>query len=301
MWLQKQQYSRMINSMTGFGKATCELPDKKISIEIKSLNSKQLDVNMRLPNLYREKDLVMRNELANKLGRGKVDVGFYIDFLGAEKNASINNQVIESYYNQLLPLSDKLGLTEKTDLLRAIIPLPDTVKIEQAELDEEEWKLIFSAFKEALDKLIVFRKQEGTVLKNDIINRIENIKTLQSKVEPFEKERIEKVRERILDQLNELRDKIKMDENRFEQEMIFYLEKLDITEEKVRLTNHLEYFLETVNNEELVGKKLGFISQEIGREINTMGSKANHSEIQKLVIQMKDELEKIKEQSLNIL
>ncbi|GAF04560.1 YicC/YloC family endoribonuclease [Saccharicrinis fermentans] len=291
----------MIKSMTGFGKATCELSDKKISIEIKSLNSKQLDVNMRLPNIYREKDLILRNELANQLGRGKVDVGFYVDYLGAEKNASINSQVIETYYNQLSPIADKLGLSGNTDILRAIMPLPDTVKIEQAELDESEWATIFDTFKSALDKLNSFRAQEGKVLQKDIVERIANIKNYQKAVEPYESERIEKVRERILDQLNELKEKINLDKNRFEQEMIFYLEKLDITEEKVRLKNHLNYFIETIENEELVGKKLGFITQEIGREINTMGSKANHSEIQKLVIQMKDELEKIKEQNLNVL
>ena len=287
--------------MTGFGKATCELPGKKISIEIKSLNSKQLDVSMRLPNIYREKDLVLRNEIANKLGRGKVDVGFYIDFLGNEKNTSINAQVIENYFNQLSPIADKLGLNDKTDILRAIMPLPDTIKTEQAELDEEEWKKIAETFSEALNCLNEFRNQEGQSLKNDITSRIENIRSLSLQVEPYEKERIEKIRERILDQLNELKEKIKVDQNRFEQEMIFYLEKLDITEEKVRLANHLDYFLETIANEQMVGKKLGFITQEIGREINTLGSKANHSEVQKLVIQMKDELEKIKEQNLNIL
>ncbi|MCW3804684.1 YicC/YloC family endoribonuclease [Plebeiibacterium marinum] len=291
----------MIKSMTGFGKATCELPGKKISIEIKSLNSKQLDVNMRLPNIYREKDLILRNEIANKLGRGKIDVGFYVDFLGTEKNTSINTQVIENYYNQLLPISDKLGLTEKTDILRAIMPLPDTIKTEQAELNEEEWKIIASTFSKAIECLNEFRNQEGKHLNTDIINRIENIRKLASQTESFENERIERIRERILDQLNELKEKINVDKNRFEQEMIFYLEKLDVTEEKVRLANHLDYFLETINNEEMVGKKLGFITQEIGREINTLGSKANHAEIQKLVIQMKDELEKIKEQNLNIL
>jgi uncharacterized protein (TIGR00255 family) len=287
--------------MTGFGKSICELPGKKISIEIKSLNSKQLDVSMRLPNIYREKDLILRNELANKLGRGKVDVGFYVDFLGVEKNASINQQVIESYYNQLLPIVDKLGLTDNTDILRTIMPLPDTVKIVQAELDEEEWSKIEKAFLEALSKLDEFRTQEGKILQLDIIARIQKIRELATLIEPYEKERIERVRERILDQLNEIKGKVSIDENRFEQEMIYYLEKLDITEEKVRLANHLNYFIETISNEELVGKKLAFITQEIGREINTMGSKANHSEVQKLVIQMKDELEKIKEQSLNIL
>lgn len=291
----------MIKSMTGFGKAICELPDKKISIEIKSLNSKQLDVNMRLPNLYRQKDLVLRNELSSQIGRGKVDVGFYIDFHGSEKNAIINAPVIENYYNQIKPISDKLGLSDNADILKTIMPLPDTVKIEQNELDEEEWKLIFTSFKEALSNINEFRAQEGEVLKVDIVERIENIRSLMLQIEPYETERIEKVRTRILDQLNELKDKITIDQNRFEQEMIYYLEKLDVTEEKVRLTNHLDYFTETVEKEELVGKKLGFIAQEIGREINTMGSKANHAEIQKLVIQMKDELEKIKEQNLNIL
>jgi len=291
----------MIKSMTGFGKAVCELPGKKISIEIKSLNSKQLDLSMRLPNLYREKDLFLRNEVSNKLGRGKVDVGFYIDFLGAEKNAVINTNVIESYFNQLFPLTEKLGVASNTDIIRAIMPLPDTVKIEQAELDEEEWTAIEKSFEEALERIDEFRIQEGKVLYNEIISRIDSIRNLASQIEPFEKERIERVRERILDQLNEIKDKINKDENRFEQEMIYYLEKLDITEEKVRLSNHLDYFVETINNEDLVGKKLGFITQEIGREINTLGSKANHAEVQKLVIQMKDELEKIKEQNLNIL
>ncbi len=287
--------------MTGFGKATCELSDKKISIEIKSLNSKQLDLNMRLPNMYREKDLELRNELASKLGRGKVDVGFYIDYLGSEKNVSINGAVIENYYNQLLPISNKLDLTEKSDLLRVIMTLPDTVKIEQAELDESEWSTIFETFKLALDNLDNFRAQEGAVLQNEVVERINNIRKQQAAVTPFEKERITKVRERIMDQLNELKEKITLDQNRFEQEMIFYLEKLDVTEEHVRLANHLNYFIETIENEEQVGRKLGFITQEIGREINTLGSKANHTEIQKLVIGMKDELEKIKEQILNVL
>ncbi len=287
--------------MTGFGKATCELSDKNISIEIKSLNSKQLDLNMRLPNIYREKDLQLRNELAARLGRGKVDVSFYIDYLGAEKNVFINSTVIENYYNQLLPISTKLDLTEKSDLLKVIMSLPDTVKIEQAELNESEWSTIFETFKSALDNLDNFRTQEGAVLQNEVVQRINNIRKLQAAVAPFEKERITKVRERVMDQLNELKEKITLDQNRFEQEMIFYLEKLDITEEHVRLANHLNYFIETIENEEQVGRKLGFITQEIGREINTMGSKANHTEIQKLVIRMKDELEKIKEQNLNVL
>ena len=220
---------------------------------------------------------------------------------GSEKTAIINPTVIENYFNQLAPISDKLGLSENTDLLRAIMPLPDTVKMEQAELNDDEWKTIFAAFKNAIADLNVFREQEGAALFADISERINAIKSLQEAVKPFEGERIEKVRKRIMDQLLELKDKITIDSNRFEQEMIFYLEKMDVTEEQVRLSNHLSYFMETIEKEALVGKKLGFITQEIGREVNTMGSKANHTEIQKLVIQMKDELEKIKEQALNVL
>lgn len=289
----------MIKSMTGFGKTTVELPDKKITIEIKSLNSKQLDINMRLPNIYREKELVMRNELSNSLNRGKIDVVFYLDLLQSEKNTYINTAVIEEYYNQLFPLAEKLGLLDKTDFIKNIMPLPNTVKTEIEELDEEEWSVIFDCFKNAIDSLNEFRIQEGSVLKQELLNRIKNIRELLKEIDPFEKQRVIKVRERILEQISEL--KIKLDENRFEQEMIYYLEKYDITEEKVRLINHLSYFEQTIENEDVAGKKLGFISQEIGREINTLGSKANNSDIQKIVIQMKDELEKIKEQNLNIL
>jgi uncharacterized protein (TIGR00255 family) len=291
----------MIYSMTGYGKAVCELPNKKISIEIKSLNSKQLDLNTRIPSLYREKDLEMRNEISNKLVRGKIDVSFYVESNASDKVTQINRQVVESYFQQLNPIAEQLNLQNNSDLLRIIMALPDTVKTEQAELDETEWAAISATIGKAIDNLIQFRLQEGNVMATEISQRIGNISQLLTQVEPMEKERIEKVRARLHDSLEELAGKYSIDGNRFEQELIFYLEKLDITEEKVRLANHLSYFMDTLKENEPVGKKLGFITQEIGREINTMGSKANDAALQRLVIQMKDELEKIKEQSLNIL
>lgn len=291
----------MIVSMTGYGKAVCELPQKKITIEIKSLNSKQLDLNTRLPNLYREKELEIRNDINNRLFRGKVDVSFYIDSAVSEKQAQINTPVIESYYNQLLPLAQKFNQEDRTDFLRIILPLPDSIKVEQADLDETEWVKIKASLQDAIQQLVAFRTQEGAVLEADIRKRIKTIDGLLNEVTPFEKERIEKLRTRIRENLEDLIDKSKIDENRLEQEFIFYIEKLDVTEEKVRLRNHLNYFIETMNQEEQPGKKLGFIAQEIGREINTLGSKANDANIQRIVIQMKDELEKIKEQMLNVL
>lgn len=291
----------MILSMTGYGKSICELPQKKITIEIKSLNSKQLDLNTRVPNIYREKELEMRNEISNTVFRGKVDLSIYVDAAVSDKQAQINTPVIEHYFNQLQPLAQKFGQEERTDFLRIILPLPDSVKVEQADLDENEWSCIKSSLVDAIRQLNEFRKQEGEVLSADIQKRIDLIGTLLTQVTPFEKERIEKLRTRIRENLEELIDKSKIDENRLEQEFIFYIEKLDITEEKVRLKNHLNYFTETMKTEDQPGKKLGFIAQEIGREINTLGSKANDANIQRIVIQMKDELEKIKEQMLNVL
>ncbi len=291
----------MIISMTGYGKAVCELKHKKITIELKSLNSKQLDLNTRLPNLYREKELEIRNDINNNLFRGKVDVCFYIDSAVSEKQAQINSPVIETYYNQLLPLAQKFGQEDRTDFLRIILPLPDSIKVEQADLDETEWISIKKSLNEAMKQLIEFRTQEGSVLEADFRKRIKIIDDLLNDVTPFEKERIEKLRARLRENLETLIDKSKIDENRLEQEFIFYIEKLDVTEEKVRLRNHLNYFTETMDKEEQPGKKLGFIAQEIGREINTLGSKANDTNIQRIVIQMKDELEKIKEQILNVL
>ena len=288
--------------MTGFGKATLELKNKKISIEIKSLNSKQLDINTRMPNLYKEKDLVIRNEIKNKLERGKVELSIFIESVGTDKQTKINKPIVEGYYKQLNELAQDLGIDiDKEPLLQTITKLPDALKVEYQELDEEEWNLIFEGFKTALAEIINFRSQEGKALQNDIFARIKNIENLLVEVPQFENDRIETVRTRINDNLRDFVEKQNVDKNRFEQEMIYYLEKLDITEEKVRLANHCKYFIETSNAGNSEGKKLGFIAQEIGREINTLGSKANDSNIQKIVIDMKDELEKIKEQLLNVL
>ncbi len=291
----------MIQSMTGYGKAVCELPNKKISIEIKSLNSKQLDLNTRLPNLYREKDIEVRSLLGKQLSRGKIDLSFYVEAATSDKITKINSQVIKAYHDQLATIAGDLGLDTSTDFLKVIMPLPDTVKVELAALDEEEWKAIANTLQNAVNDIISFRTREGQALEVDIRERIALISDLLKEVPKFEQQRIEKIKTRIRENLEELGQNIKVDENRFEQEIIFYLEKFDVTEEKVRLSNHLEYFTETMESGNAVGKKLGFITQEIGREINTLGSKANDAELQKIVIRMKDELEKIKEQILNVL
>lgn len=292
----------MLISMTGFGKATLELENKKISIEIKSLNSKQLDINTRIPNLYKEKDMVIRNEIKNKLQRGKVELSIFIESVGTDKETKINKPIVEAYYKQLQELSLNLGVSiDNEPILQTILKLPDALKVEYQELNEEEWNLIFEGFKTALGEIINFRRQEGEALQEDIFARIGKIETLLAEVPQYENERIETVRTRINDNLRDFVEKQNVDKNRFEQEIIYYLEKLDVTEEKVRLANHCKYFIETSKSGDSEGKKLGFIAQEIGREINTLGSKANHSNIQKIVIQMKDELEKIKEQLLNVL
>lgn len=291
----------MIQSMTGYGKAVCELPNKKISIEIKSLNSKQLDLNTRLPNLYREKEIEVRNLLAKQLSRGKIDLSFYVEAATSDKITKINSEVIKNYHKQLQTIASDLGLNDSTDFLKVIMPLPDTVKVELAELNEEEWKAIAVTLQNAINDIIEFRTREGQALETDITERIRIIGELLKEVPNYETQRIDKIKTRIRENLEEVGQSSKIDENRFEQEIIFYLEKLDVTEEKVRLNNHLEYFLETIENNNAVGKKLGFITQEIGREINTLGSKANDADLQKIVIRMKDELEKIKEQILNVL
>jgi uncharacterized protein (TIGR00255 family) len=287
--------------MTGYGKAECELPTKKITIEIKSLNSKQLDINTRISGIYREKDIEIRKIISDRLERGKVDFNLYCEHLGAESSATINKPIVNNYYNQLIDIYRELNM-EMTELaLQTILRLPDSVKVEHEELDEQEWILIVSKINEAIDKLNMFREQEGKALESDILSHIDQIRQLKNLVDPYETERIDRVKTRLTEALNNLSVNGQSDPNRFEQELIFYLEKLDINEEKVRLENHCVYFYETIKEPIPSGKKLGFIAQEIGREINTMGSKANHSEIQKLVIVMKDELEKIKEQLLNIL
>ncbi|MGQ1947602.1 YicC/YloC family endoribonuclease [Geofilum sp. OHC36d9] len=291
----------MIQSMTGFGKAVCELSNKKIHVEIKSLNSKQLDLNAKMPNLYREKELELRNLIAASLQRGKVELNINVENLTSEKNVQLNEPVITNYYQQLTKLAHQLNDNNNSDYLRIAMSLPDTLKVEQNELDENEWAQIIEHTNMAIEAIQQFRRQEGDSLEADIKRRASKIGELLQQVEPLEKLRVEKIKTRIKDNLNEVIDKSKIDENRFEQELIFYIEKLDISEEKVRLSNHIKYFYETIQEDQPVGKKLGFITQEMGREINTLGSKANDAEMQRIVIQMKDELEKIKEQVLNIL
>ena len=291
----------MIKSMTGFGKAEFETGNKKITLEIKSLNSKQIDINTRVPVLYREKDINIRKEISEKLVRGKVDFIIYIENLGDESSAKINESVVKSYYNHLNRISAELGLPVNEATLHAALRLPDAVKVEYEELEETEWELVLKQIRKALGDVNKFRVQEGKALENDIRSNILEIKNLLPSIEPFEKQRIETIKARIYENLGKLTLNGNVDENRFEQELLYYVEKLDINEEKVRLANHCEFFMETMNLDIPSGKKLGFISQEIGREVNTIGSKANDSNIQRIVVQMKDHLERIKEQLLNVL
>ena len=291
----------MIKSMTGFGKAEFEVNNKKITIEIKSLNSKQIDINTRTPALYREKDIIIRKAIAEKLVRGKVDFNIYVENLGDETNSKINEPILKGYYNQLNEISKELGLAVDQSTLQAAMRLPDVVKTEYETLDETEWGTIYANILTALGDINDFRAKEGEALETDILGNVENISKLLKQVEPFEKQRIEALKVRLTDNLEALKMNGNVDENRFEQELIFYLEKLDINEEKVRLANHCEYFFETAKQNGASGKKLGFISQEIGREINTIGSKANETNIQRIVVQMKDHLERVKEQLLNVL
>ncbi len=289
-----------MQSMTGFGKATCELSGKIISIEIKSLNSKQLDIYTRLPNLYREKDLELRNLLSQQLLRGKVELTISYENTDISGTSKINVPVVKQYYQQLSALARELDSREEA-LLQTILRLPDALKMDKEEIDESEWESVLSQTREALNRINDFRSQEGAALEKDILERVSQIMILLKDIEPFEKERTENMRTRLRNNLEESIDKDTLDTNRFEQELIYYLEKMDITEEKVRLSNHCNFFREVVSESQAVGKKLAFIAQEMGREINTIGSKANHSDIQRLVVTMKDELEKIKEQLMNVL
>lgn len=291
----------MIQSMTGFGKATCEYANKKIVVEIKSLNSKQLDVSTRVSGLYREKDIEIRNEVSQQLERGKIDFALYVDNSGKESVTQINQSVVESYYQQIRQLSENIGIEVPSNWFEVLLRLPDTMKTETVELDENEWLEIRKTISEAVEQLRNFRIQEGKSLEAVFNARIAHIGELLTQIEPFEQERVEKIKTRLEENLQALSEKIDYDKNRLEQELIFYIEKLDVNEEKVRLRNHLDYFIETMQHEKSPGKKLGFIAQEIGREINTLGSKSNHSEMQKIVVMMKDDLEQIKEQVLNVL
>ncbi len=291
----------MIQSMTGYGKATCEYGNKKIVVEIKTLNSKQLDISTRISNLYREKEIELRNEISQRLERGKIDVTLYVDNSGKESVTQINQTVVESYFQQIKELSEKMGVEVPANWFEVLLRLPETMKTETVELDENEWIEIKNAIYLAINKVLNFRIQEGKSLENVFIDKIEHIRSLLEQISPFEAERVEKIKSRLEENLQLLSEKIDYDHNRLEQELIFYIEKLDVNEEKVRLLNHLNYFIETLNHEKSPGKKLGFITQEIGREINTLGSKSNHSEMQKIVVLMKDDLEQIKEQVLNVL
>ena len=286
--------------MTGYGKAECEVQSKKITVEIKSLNSKQLDLNIKIPSIYKEKEFEIRNELSRELVRGKVDFYISTDTAIEETSVSVNTKVLRSYYQQVAETAKELNLTLPDDILTSLLRLPDALKSEKQEMTDEEWNAILSNTKSAIVLLNQFRIQEGNALEKDILDRINLITSLATDLEPFETQRIEKLKMRIKQSLAELSIE-KVDQNRFEQELIYYIEKLDITEEKVRLANHCSYFLETIADVESSGKKLAFIVQEIGREINTIGSKANDADMQKIVIRMKDELEKIKEQINNVL
>lgn len=290
----------MIQSMTGYGKAIAELPNKKITIEVKSLNSKQFDLFTRIPLMYREKEIALRNNLSHRLERGKVDFSLNVEIVSKDVSAKIDHAVLAQYRAELQQIAHEINVPEPQDWFAVLMRLPDVMKQETEELSDEEWLHIENAITQAVDSLIAFREQEGAMLAQVLAGKIANIRSLLADVEPFENERIEKIKNRIYDGLANL-ENVDYDKNRLEQEMIYYIEKLDVNEEKTRLTNHLDYFLQTMKEGISQGKKLGFIAQEIGREINTLGSKSNHSEMQRIVVQMKDELEQIKEQILNVL
>ena len=290
----------MVHSMTGYGKAAVELPHKKLTIEIKSLNSKQFDLFTRIPMIYREKEIGLRNWLSKELERGKIDLSFTVEHISKDVSATIDHTLLKQYHQEITALSHELNISLPQDWFQTLLRLPDVMKQDAEELNEEEWSIIEKTIQKAVNELIGFRVQEGEMLRNLLEEKIENIRQLLQEIEPYESERIEKVKSRIHDGLATLENK-EYDTNRFEQEMIYYIEKLDVNEEKSRLTNHLDYFIETLDEKKSQGKKLGFIAQEVGREINTLGSKSNHSDMQRIVVRMKDELEQIKEQILNVL
>ena len=293
----------MIQSMTGYGKAAVELPDKRVNIEIKSLNSKALDLATRVAPFYREREMQIRQEIARRLERGKVDFTLWIEKKNADQTAApISQEVVEAYYNRIRQIAPQTGIPEPSDWFACLLRLPDvTAKNDTQVVDDDEWALTYQAVKEAIDALVAFRQQEGQALEKKFREKIANIAALLTQVEPYEAERVGKIRERITDALTNTLGAVDYDKNRLEQELIYYIEKLDVNEEKQRLANHLHYFVATLDSGIGQGKKLGFIAQEMGREINTLGSKSNHAEMQKLVVQMKDELEQIKEQVLNVL
>ena len=289
----------MIQSMTGFGRATLVLPKKKITVEAKSLNSKQIDINTRIPSFYKEKELDVRSYLSSTLRRGKIELAIFVENTGTDSQHKINQELVTSYMTSLQEVG--AGNVQTGELLSMAMRLPDAMKVEHQDFDKDEWLAVMNVVEEAVAALVDFRKTEGLSLEKDIKAQIATIERLHNEVPKYEQERINTIKSRISAKLTDVLQSVDFDRDRLEQEMIYFIEKLDVSEEKVRLKNHCSYFIETMNSEESNGKKLGFISQELGREINTMGSKANHTEIQKLVVQMKDALEKIKEQTLNVL
>ncbi len=295
----------MIISMTGYGKAFAEITGKKLTIEIKSLNSKQLDLSMKLPGIFREKESVVRNFIAQKFERGKIDIFISTEFNGDSPNYSINKVLAKKYLQEIRELASEVGGLPDEQIIPLLIKMPDVLQTSTEGINEGDWNILMESIESAGSQLLDFRTNEGRILEKDILSRINLIQNLLDSIEPYETARITSVRERLSREFENLArtdgKSVIPDQNRFEQELIFYFERLDITEEKVRLKKHCDYFLETMNQPVSQGKKLGFITQEIGREINTIGSKANHAEIQKIVVQMKDELEKVKEQLLNIL
>jgi uncharacterized protein (TIGR00255 family) len=290
----------MIQSMTGFGKITTELPGKKVSVEIKSLNSKQLDISTRIPNGYREKEVEIRSLLSKTIERGKVDFTIYSDSVDSSVSSRVNAEVMEIYYRQILDTARKLHVEPPADWFPVLLRMPDAVKTETTELDETEWEIVKNTIYKALDAFVAFRTQEGAMLEGVFRAKVEAIAEMLKEIHTYHPERTEKIKNRLYESLRKL-ELTSYDENRFEQEMIYYIERLDVNEETSRLDNHLKYFMETMENEKSQGRKLGFIIQEMGREINTLGSKSNHAEMQKIVVRMKDELEQMKEQILNVL
>lgn len=291
----------MVKSMTGFGKATGEINNKKITVEIKSLNSKQADISVRMPSFYKEKELPLRSLINKNLQRGKIEFNLYAELLGGSSTLNLNKELFKKYFNEFSEAANEVDPNHNSDIVSVISKMPDLMKSERTELDENEWNSVFTIIQNALEEINTFRKTEGDSLKEELTLRVNNISTLLSNVEQYEEERITTVRNKILNNLKEVIDESSINKDRFEQELIYYIEKYDVTEEKTRLSQHCKYFKETMDSTISEGKKLGFICQEMGREINTLGSKANHVELQRIVVQMKDELEKIKEQILNIL
>ncbi|MBP3353399.1 MAG: YicC family protein [Bacteroidales bacterium] len=290
----------MLYSMTGYGKAVVKLPNRDVSIEIKSLNSKQLDLSVRMPSVYSPIDGRIRSEIAKLVERGKVELSIRVDNIASENGACINVPIVKKYKEQIIDAANEIGAKIPENWFEILLRMPEAITTEVKEVNEDESEAIVNGVIEAINALSIFREQEGAMLQSIFEAKIANIRALLESVEPYEKERIEKIKNRLIENLEKIKE-VDYDKNRFEQELIFYIEKLDINEEKTRLDNHLNYFLETMAAKQGQGKKLGFIAQEMGREINTMGSKANNAELQRIVVQMKDELEQIKEQVLNVL